>query len=229
MNGSPAGHHVRIALGLCAAVLIAATLTACAEKHVSSGIYHLRQGDHESAIEAFREALEHDPDAAIAHYNLGYALSAKVRDEAVAGRYDGIRMELREANQHFVDAAALDPETYADDVATARRFNFTELYNLAVDASTAGTFDPAARALALAFEATDDPIETKRALVLGLQIDLSRALDSSASYSQRQAMRLIARLERLRTEPPVDAVVAAEIEALLERVQSILYPTPTSR
>ena len=128
------------------------------------------------------------PDAAIAHYNLGYALSAKVRDEAAVGRYDGIRMELREANQHFVDAAALDPETYADDVATARRFNFTELYNLAVDASTAG-----------------------------------------ASYSQRQAMRLIARLERLRTEPPIDAVVAAEIEALLERVQSILYPTPTSR
>jgi len=206
---------------MCAAVTLVVG-SGCAAKRVSEGIYHARQGDYDQAIESFRDAVRRDPQSAIAHYNLGYALSAHVRERCQRSEFGGTTDDLREANARFAEAVALDPDDYASDVATARSFNFTELYNLAIDTSGRGQLDAAEHVLGLAAIATDDALSAQRARVLGLQIEMSRALASSAADSRERYMRVLADLERIKADGPVDDTLVDEIENTLARARALL-------
>lgn len=201
-------------------------LTGCAEKRVSEGIYHARQGDYPEAIAALRSAVDRAPDSAIAHYNLGFALSADAFERAETGRFDGTDDTLREANARFADAVALDPDDYAGRVSAAREESFRRLYNLAVDESSAGDLPAAERILELARVVTTDALSVQRTRVLGLQIEMSEALASSASDAHERTMRVLADLERIRTEGPADDALVDEIENTLARVRALLDTGP---
>lgn len=203
-------------------VAIAALAFGCAQKQVSTGIYQLRQGDFSDAVASFRDAVARDPDAAIAHYNLGFALGADVRARAAGGDFDGTVEDLREAYRHFDRAVALDPDTYAGTVATARRFDFGELYNLAVDFSGSGALDDATETLVLAREAAADALSAQRANVLRLQIDMSRALAAGGPDARERYMGVLAELDRIRREGPVDDALVDEIENTLARARALI-------
>lgn len=205
-----------------AVALLAVTLSGCAEKRVSEGIFLAQQGDYERAIASFRAALERSPESAIAHYNLGYALSADVRTRASEGRFEGTTDALREANARFGDAVALEPDRYGREVATARRFNFSELYNLAIDTSRRGELDHAERTLELAAIATDDALSAQRARVLDLQIEMSRALASSNGDARARYMRILSELEQIKEDGPADDRLVDEIENTLARARALI-------
>ncbi len=205
-----------------ALVTVAALFAGCAEKQVSTGIYQLRQGDFSEAVASFRDAVERAPDSAIAHYNLGFALGADVRARAAGGDFDGSVEDLREAQRHFDRAVTLDPDTYAGAVATARRFDFGELYNLAVDFSARGALDDAIEALVLARVAAPDALSAQRARVLRLQIDMSRALAAGGPGARERYMSVLAELDRIRREGPVDDALVDEIENTLARARALI-------
>jgi len=220
---SPVVHRVLAPLR---PILFVAAATAlalgCAERQVSTGIYQLRQGDFSEAVASFRDAVARDPDSAIAHYNLGYALSADVRARATTQDFDGAVDDLREANRSFDRAVSLDPDTYAREVTTARRFNFGELYNLAVDLSRGNALDDAIHALALARVAATDALSAQRANVLRLQIDMSRASSTGGPDARERYMGMLAELDRIRREGPVDDALVDEIENTLARARTLI-------
>ena len=196
--------------------------TGCAEKQVSEGIYLAQQGDYQRAIDAFRAALERSPESAIAHYNLGYALSADARTKAASGRFEGTTESMREASRRFGEAIALDPDRYATEVATARQFNFTELYNLAIDTSRRGALDDADRILRLAAIATDDALNAQRVRVLRLQIEMSQALATGGAEARERYMRVLAELEGIKEDGLADDALVYEIENTLARARALI-------
>ncbi len=96
-------------------VLAVAALSAgCKSAWVSSGlIYRDQQGDYAKAEEMFKRALWYNETEAVAHFELAYTLAYRAENDHLAnGEVDSARIKIKEAHEHYLRAAELDPGSY---------------------------------------------------------------------------------------------------------------------
>jgi tetratricopeptide (TPR) repeat protein len=81
------------------------------------GNAHLRLGDHEAAVRAYREALEHDPEHSSAHAGVAWSLLAAHRDDEARGQLATMQASTLDGDRYFVKVA--DVELFLGDIERA--------------------------------------------------------------------------------------------------------------
>ena len=208
---------------------VAALFAGCKSAWVSSGlIYREQQGDYAKAEEMFKRALWYNDEEAIAHYELAYTLAYRAENDHLAnGEVDSARIKIKEAFDHYMRAAELDPDTYrynpdAEDEAdrelaeTGISSMYARMYNRGVQLMNSDRIDEAITHFELA--ALADPRGAR-----GFEPKLLIAkLEFNQTDGDEEKMRdVLAQLEDL--EVGDDWEDAAEMRADLTQTKASVY------
>ena len=78
-----------------------ATKSSLSTAYYKRGVDHFREGNYDSAIQAFTEAIRHDPKDAKAHRNRGVAYTRKgAYDRAIQDHTEAIRLNPNDSNAY---------------------------------------------------------------------------------------------------------------------------------